>query len=213
MAERVGFEPTVPVKVRRISSAVLSTTQPPLHLRGPSEGAETSGAAPLPQARCVAHMPLAFLKKKLLQCSGNHPWARAFFGRSSRRCASDWDGGDMVETGRDRLARDGSRREGVDHVGRGRRSLFTRELKVVVSLNKDLRFDHSHVVSSAAGFRPDHSSIGSRRASGAASNGRFRWGLCLPGLAKADETIDDFLVERRFRVEIGEVLPYGNALS
>jgi hypothetical protein len=30
MAERVGFEPTVPVKARRISSAVLSTTQPPL---------------------------------------------------------------------------------------------------------------------------------------------------------------------------------------
>ena len=30
MAERVGFEPTVPVRARRISSAVLSTTQPPL---------------------------------------------------------------------------------------------------------------------------------------------------------------------------------------
>jgi hypothetical protein len=30
MAERVGFEPTVPLRVRRISSAVLSTTQPPL---------------------------------------------------------------------------------------------------------------------------------------------------------------------------------------
>jgi hypothetical protein len=30
LAERVGFEPTVRLPVRRISSAVLSTTQPPL---------------------------------------------------------------------------------------------------------------------------------------------------------------------------------------
>ena len=30
MAERVGFEPTVPAKARRISSAVHSTTLPPL---------------------------------------------------------------------------------------------------------------------------------------------------------------------------------------
>ena len=30
MAERVGFEPTVGLRPRRISSAVLSTTQPPL---------------------------------------------------------------------------------------------------------------------------------------------------------------------------------------
>ncbi len=30
MAERVGFEPTIPLRVCRISSAVLSTTQPPL---------------------------------------------------------------------------------------------------------------------------------------------------------------------------------------
>ena len=33
MAERVGFEPTVPLPVRRISSAVLSTTQPPLRVK------------------------------------------------------------------------------------------------------------------------------------------------------------------------------------
>ena len=33
MAERVGFEPTIPFQVRRISSAVLSTTQPPLQSR------------------------------------------------------------------------------------------------------------------------------------------------------------------------------------
>ncbi len=50
MAERVGFEPTVPLQARRISSAVLSTTQPPLpkrrsgRARRPlSEGAEPSG--------------------------------------------------------------------------------------------------------------------------------------------------------------------------
>ena len=34
LAERVGFEPTVPLRVRRISSAVLSTTQPPLREPG-----------------------------------------------------------------------------------------------------------------------------------------------------------------------------------
>ena len=52
LAERVGFEPTVPFQVRRISSAVLSTTQPPLRsrlgasdLRGPpSEGGTYSSA-------------------------------------------------------------------------------------------------------------------------------------------------------------------------
>ena len=33
LAERVGFEPTVRLHVRRISSAVLSTTQPPLPTR------------------------------------------------------------------------------------------------------------------------------------------------------------------------------------
>jgi hypothetical protein len=32
VAERVGFEPTVPVKVLRISSAVQSTTLPPLRI-------------------------------------------------------------------------------------------------------------------------------------------------------------------------------------
>jgi hypothetical protein len=30
MAERAGFEPAIPLRVCRISSAVLSTTQPPL---------------------------------------------------------------------------------------------------------------------------------------------------------------------------------------
>ncbi len=64
MAERVGFEPTVPVKVRRISSAVLSTTQPPLHLRGPSKGAETSGAAPLPQGPLRGANATRFLEEK-----------------------------------------------------------------------------------------------------------------------------------------------------
>jgi hypothetical protein len=33
MAERVGFEPTVPLQARRISNPVLSTTQPPLQSR------------------------------------------------------------------------------------------------------------------------------------------------------------------------------------
>jgi hypothetical protein len=30
LAEREGFEPSIPLRVCRISSAVLSTTQPPL---------------------------------------------------------------------------------------------------------------------------------------------------------------------------------------
>lgn len=34
MAERVGFEPTIRLPVCRISSAVLSTTQPPLRGSG-----------------------------------------------------------------------------------------------------------------------------------------------------------------------------------
>ena len=34
MAERVGFEPTIRLPVCRISSAVLSTTQPPLRFAG-----------------------------------------------------------------------------------------------------------------------------------------------------------------------------------
>lgn len=33
MAERVGFEPTIPLQVCRISSAVHSTTLPPLRMR------------------------------------------------------------------------------------------------------------------------------------------------------------------------------------
>ena len=52
LAERVGFEPTVRLPVRRISSAVLSTTQPPLRIgsaragdaAGGSDGARSSSA-------------------------------------------------------------------------------------------------------------------------------------------------------------------------
>jgi hypothetical protein len=119
----------------------------------------------------------------------------------------------MVGTGRDRLARDGLRREGVDRMGRGRRLLFQRESEVVVSLNKILRFRRSHMARNAASFQPDHSSIGSHCASGAMSNGRFLWALCLPESAKPDEIADDFMAKRRFRVEIRDVLLYGNALS
>ena len=32
MAERVGFEPTEPVKVQHLSRVLLSATQPPLHI-------------------------------------------------------------------------------------------------------------------------------------------------------------------------------------
>jgi hypothetical protein len=58
MAERVGFEPTVLLQVRRISSAVLSTTQPPLQVAatfvGLSEGAEPIGGPAKPQASTAA---------------------------------------------------------------------------------------------------------------------------------------------------------------
>jgi hypothetical protein len=118
----------------------------------------------------------------------------------------------MVETGRDRLTRDGSRREGVSHAGRGRRFLFQHELKVVVSLNKDLRFRRSHMARNAASFQPDNPNIDSHCALGAVSNGRLRRALCLPESSKADDIIADFLAKRRFRVEIGDVLPYGNVL-
>ena len=62
LAERVGFEPTVPSQVRRISSAVLSTTQPPLQVRVErarklaGEGMQRKPVAerlPLPQLRCA----------------------------------------------------------------------------------------------------------------------------------------------------------------
>ena len=39
LAEKEGFEPSVQLPVRRISSAVLSTTQPPLR-RGVGTGAK-----------------------------------------------------------------------------------------------------------------------------------------------------------------------------
>ena len=45
MAERVGFEPTVPVRARRISSAVHSTTLPPLRGAGALRRKEPSGQA------------------------------------------------------------------------------------------------------------------------------------------------------------------------
>ena len=46
MAERVGFEPTVRLPVRRISSAVLSTTQPPLRVE-----VALAGRVPAPVGR------------------------------------------------------------------------------------------------------------------------------------------------------------------
>ncbi len=119
----------------------------------------------------------------------------------------------MVETGRDRLARDGSRHKGADHAKVGRRFLFTRGLKVTSSLNKAPRFAPSHMVRNAAGLGLVPSNIASRCASGAMPNDRFRRTLCLSGLAKVDETVHLFLVRRGVETEIGKVLPYSNALS
>lgn len=48
LAERQGFEPWVPSRARRISSAVLSTTQPPLREMFEAHGgARSSEAEPL----------------------------------------------------------------------------------------------------------------------------------------------------------------------
>jgi hypothetical protein len=119
----------------------------------------------------------------------------------------------MVETGRDRLARDGSRLKGADHAGRGRRFFFKRELKVIVSLNKDLRVERSHMMRNAAVFRSHHSNIASHCASGAVSNGRFRRAICRLASIKVDEIVGYFLTIRSFRVEMEDVLLCGNALS
>jgi hypothetical protein len=51
VAERVGFEPTVPLPARRISSAVLSTSQPPL--REGSGGNIGAGIRPSRRSRCA----------------------------------------------------------------------------------------------------------------------------------------------------------------
>src|SRR4029077_3643179 len=44
LAEREGFEPPIPLRVCRISSAVLSTTQPPLRRPNGPEKARIDGA-------------------------------------------------------------------------------------------------------------------------------------------------------------------------
>ena len=73
VAERVGFEPTVPLPARRISSAVLSTSQPPLRKDQDDAGRQVAGlvaggalAAPLPDAkpdfRVSTGLPPASLK-------------------------------------------------------------------------------------------------------------------------------------------------------
>ena len=46
LAEREGFEPPIQLPVCRISSAVLSTTQPPLHVELSGEFALAQGAEP-----------------------------------------------------------------------------------------------------------------------------------------------------------------------
>ena len=67
LAEREGFEPPIPLRVCRISSAVLSTTQPPLQwgpnrAMTPLDGALFSQAAPPKQGRC-ADQPALFARR------------------------------------------------------------------------------------------------------------------------------------------------------
>ena len=71
LAERVGFEPTVGLRPRRISSAVLSTTQPPLRGSGRwpegagfrSEAGSSSASGP-----CLASLSLRAAQASL-DCS------------------------------------------------------------------------------------------------------------------------------------------------
>ena len=57
VAERVGFEPTVNLRPRRISSAVLSTTQPPLRRGRRRDSVAAGRSGPLafarPLAKCI----------------------------------------------------------------------------------------------------------------------------------------------------------------
>ena len=46
LADRVGFEPTIPVKVLRISSAVPSTTRPPVRVAAPLLNLNPDGKNP-----------------------------------------------------------------------------------------------------------------------------------------------------------------------
>ena len=64
MAERVGFEPTVPVKVRQFSRLLDSTTLAPLRMRIRyitccSREISSYHASPLPKE--VLHKPAAFV--------------------------------------------------------------------------------------------------------------------------------------------------------
>ncbi len=64
MAEREGFEPSVQLPVRRISSAVLSTTQPPLrrgHVQTPASARPLEGRR-LAEGRCECKRALAIIE-------------------------------------------------------------------------------------------------------------------------------------------------------
>ncbi len=68
LAEREGFEPSVPVKARRISSAVQSTTLPPLRrrrCRGPKRAGPSVEGGPLTEGSGL-HKGLALVVVKSL---------------------------------------------------------------------------------------------------------------------------------------------------
>src|SRR5215469_18558791 len=64
MAERVGFEPTVPLRTRRFSRPVLSTTPPPLRLGN-------SGREMLSKLALAGRHPCPHLDR--IRCSGLPP--------------------------------------------------------------------------------------------------------------------------------------------
>src|SRR4051812_39360739 len=79
MAERGGFEPPVRLPVRRISSAVLSTAQPPFRGRTPNfiapqvQGAESGRLGPYAKAVATPTFPARSGGPKVRECADLQP--------------------------------------------------------------------------------------------------------------------------------------------
>ena len=103
MAERVGFEPTVPLPARRISSAVLSTSQPPLRIdqddaarRSPGSVAGGALAAASANAKgltaCLAGSVNYIGHMSIVPASDKIPTARYGIGEMVRHRLLDFRG-------------------------------------------------------------------------------------------------------------------------
>ena len=145
MAEREGFEPPIPLRVCRISSAVLSTTQPPLQIWG---RARARNLATMPRLRKCDGAPISPLWRKLRPSSRigrffllprwNQRRGRPFSAMWSRPPAWTGIGGDMMRTGRDRRVFGGPRHPGAGSTVAGMASFRARPAACRASLNKIL---------------------------------------------------------------------------